>query len=148
MDNGPLQKEQALRIKRAVGQNNHRRRKSRVLRATSLPFPGMDIMENSLQVTPAPSLNSSSAEIPSGVHALDETVPEDWNQFDSWSSDLDMSSIISGRNPATPELTFDQAGWGKSIQVQDNLFDGNDPTLSETFHVSQYYNAMFSPLKD
>ncbi len=145
MDNGQLQKEQALRIKRIVGQNNHRRRKSRILHSTCLPFPGMDIMDNKTLEAPTSSLDISSADIPPDISAFNETVLGDWSQFNSWSTDLDISSIIPEEAPLGTELTFDQLGWENGILIGDGSFDGHDPLRSGTSQVSQYSDSVFSP---
>ncbi|KAL3421436.1 hypothetical protein PVAG01_07881 [Phlyctema vagabunda] len=146
MDNGPLQKEQALRIKRMVGQNNNRRRKRRILDSTSLPFPGMDVMDNKSLDISAASVDNSAVEVLLDVSAFDETAPGDWSQLDSWSTDLDMSSIVPGVKTLSTDLTFDQLGWDNDLSIRDGSFDGHDPILSETSRLSQYSDSVLSPL--
>ena len=113
MDNGPLQKEQALKIKRVVGQNNRRRRQNHRACSSHLPFPGMDVLDaGSLEISaPKAKVTSDqeSTDVPASSSASGGPVLVDWADFDSWStSNLDFSISTAADNLNDPQLNFDQ----------------------------------------
>lgn len=149
MDNGPLQKEQALRFKRIVGQNNHKTRKRRHLHSPRMPLPELDTARDTTPTALASFLNYNSGELPLDMSALDTPVSENWNQSQPWSTNLTtgpnyIPNQLPERNPLTAESLFDTRNWERSMWFGDTLSGGHDPNISETSQVSQFSDAASS----
>ena len=146
MDNGSLQKEQALKFKRIVGQNNLKRRKRR-----TSSFLGTDIVNQKSPRSLAASSNySSSEEIPLTGSSLDTTISGDWGQLHSWNIDLDIcekdiSNGFSQENIVDTEALFDNRDWEHSIWAEDGVFIGQDVIPSEASRISQHSNMIVTP---
>ena len=151
MDNGPLQKEQALRIKRIVGQNNPKRRKRRSQHSPSLPFPDMDTAyDKSAGSIAASSSYSSSEEVPPTGSNLATAVSADWSQLHDWNTDLDIcENYISNEFPQenifNTESLFGNLDWDNSIWVDDGSLSGQDLIPSEPSTVSQHSDILLTP---
>ena len=132
MDSGPLQKEQALKVKRAVSRNNSQRRKRRL---------GCQDSERRLEMDIAHEEMSSNSEAPSNYSAdraqLRETgwdvevqanVPPNEAQFHIWNMNLDMNLFDKDISMAFPEENlftaqsfFNNPGWANKKGVDDEL---------------------------
>ncbi|CZS97029.1 related to C6 transcription factor [Rhynchosporium graminicola] len=148
MDNGPLQKKQALKIKRIVGQNNHRRRQSRSLQSSHLPFPGMDVLDKESLETRAPvsadSATIPTAEISAFSSSFEEVVSGDWDQYDSWTtSDADFSIITPVDISSNKQLNFDQLGWGEEF-LPPNTSNGVKDFITAEFTGSYNYSDSYN----
>ena len=144
MDNGDLQKSHALKLKQIVGQNNHKRRKSQALRSTSLPFPGMNVIENKVPSPTALPMTVSSLDDNTYVSTVDDTFSIDWSQVDSWPTELDLPSADLREQPSDGELNFAQITRDVDALAGDILFDGEETNTSSTSRLSQYPDSIFS----
>jgi hypothetical protein len=133
MDNGPLQREQASKIKKLVGQKNPKRRNRR---------PSSQLSGTSLQmkIKSEETSRASSTYFNSFPEGPSRVVPG-WNmmalgvetQFSTWNMDLscldnDISPTPSQDNLFTAESIVNNLGLESNID--NNLSGGNDPMLS------------------
>jgi len=127
MDNGPLQREQASKIKRILSQNNSKQRKERIRRtSSSLPY----LHEETSSASVAPS-NYPSKEAPSNGADCSTEMMGDGFDFQTWNMDLSFfgmgySATSSQGNLVTTESSSNNRHWENDIFVNNHLSSRHD----------------------
>jgi len=118
MDNGALQREQALKVKQILSQNNSRRRKRGILQtSSSLPYSHNE----SSSASAMPSTDPSEAGHWSTEIAEDEANWHTWN-VDSNFFDINTPTTSSQDNLFGMEPSINQLQW------EDDMFTGSHLT--------------------
>jgi hypothetical protein len=137
MDSGPLQREQALKVKRVVSQNNSHRRRRRMLR-TSSPLQEINlemefIHEELSSTSEAPSnysadraqLHGTGWDVETlGSGSFDGTAAQIWNMdldVDLEFLGEDVSGAPSQENTFAAELLFSSPRWANTGRFDDKL---------------------------
>jgi len=152
MDNGPLQREKALKFKQIVSQNNSKRRKQRMHHgpSSSLPSVGfldMDILcEETSSASAAPS-NYHSEELPSSGTSSgsgtrwstemvgDEAEIQTWSNLKSF--DRDHFGASSQDNLFSTEWFSNNHSWENNMCVDNGFFSGYDAMPARTSGMSR-----------
>jgi hypothetical protein len=140
MDNGPLQREKALSIKRILSQNKYKGRKEHI-RRTSSSLP--DLHEETSSASIAPS-NYHSKEVPSnGADWSTEMMGEGFNS-QTWNMDffdMDYSATSSQDNLCTSKSFSNNRHWENDIFVNNHLSSRHDSMPSSVPGGSQDLEA-------
>ncbi len=128
MDNGPLQREQAWKIKGIVNSNRRRRRMLR----SALPLPNTSPdteYEERFSASNA-SYKSSAEDV---IPHISDMVMGDWAEFHDWDMDLDiMNEGILGEpskeNLLTTELFFNNCDRANDICIDNISSGGHGPS--------------------
>jgi len=138
MDNGPLQKEQALNVKRILSQNNSRQRKRRRLRITS-SLPDSHEKTFSPSITPS---NYPSEASPSHVADWSMEIVGDEIDIRTWNMDLtffdiDGSAASSQGNLITMKSSISNLQWENDMFMESLHYSRHDSMPSSVFGGSQ-----------
>ncbi|KAH6674829.1 C6 transcription factor [Halenospora varia] len=149
MDHGPLQRDQALRIKQIVGRTSSKRRKQHMFH----PSPDMNMVFKETSGSVDASSSYSLGEGPPNGAGWHREVPGKEDQFHAWNIGLDLfdEDILSASSQGLPfiaESFSKNCSWGNDLTPDNSVSSEYTLMPSTSSGISEDFRAKSTPTRD